>query len=65
MTLLHSVFQMVYCQSGHDISAFCVSNDVLSEWPWHCCILCFKLCTVRVAMTLLHSVSSDVLSEWP
>ena len=47
---------MMFCQSGHDIAAFCVSNDVLSEWPWHCCMLCFKWCSVRVAMTLPHSV---------
>ena len=33
MTLLQSVLQMMFCQSGHDIAAFGVSNDVLSEWP--------------------------------
>jgi len=33
MTLPHSVFQIMYCQSGHDIAAVCVANDVLSEWP--------------------------------
>jgi len=49
MTLPHSVFQMTYCQSEHDIAAFCVSNDVLSSGH-------------DIAA---FCVSNYVLSEWP